>query len=152
MSGLQAYLLEAKLVPWGPFVPPRTNVSRTIVMREDQTFAHLSLVLRGAFGWWMDDHLYAFWPDGEFWGEEPAFLRPYELEEAGKDGRSAELPLSEAGLEAGSRLAYIFDFGDEWRVLLTVSAVEPADGGGYPRVLPGKGDPPPQYPPLDDED
>lgn len=36
------------------------------------------------------------------------------------------------------------DFRDEWRVLLTVNAVEPADGGGYPRVLPGEGDPPPQ--------
>ena len=63
MSDLRSYSLEAKLVPWGPFVPARVNVSRTIVMREDQTFAHLSLVLRAAFGWWMDDDLYAFWPD-----------------------------------------------------------------------------------------
>lgn len=100
----------------------------------------------------MDDHLYAFWPDGEFWSDAPAFVHPYELEEAGKEGRSAELALSEAGLEPGRKLAYVFDFGDEWRLMLTVTAVEPADGGGYPRVLPGKGDPPPQYPPLDDED
>lgn len=120
-------------------------------MREDQTFAHLSLVLRAAFGWWMDDHLYAFWPDGEFWSRSPAFLHPYELEEAGKEGRSAELPLSEAELEPGGKLAYVFDFGDEWRIMLTVTAVESDDGGGYPRVLPGAGDPPPQYPPLDED-
>ena len=150
MSGLRAYAFEAKLVPWGPYVPPRAKVRRTIVIREDQTFAHLSLVLRAAFGWWVDDHLYAFWPDGEFWSAGPAYLHPYEIEEAGKAGRSAELPLSDAALEPGRKLAYVFDFGDEWRVLLTVTAVEPADDGGYPRILPGKGDPPPQYPPLDD--
>lgn len=109
MSDLRAYSFEARLVPWGPYVPPRAKVSRTIAMREDQTFAH-----------------------------------------AGKAGRSAELPLAEAGLEAGGKVAYVFDFGDEWRVLLTVTAVEPADDGGYPRILPGKGDPPPQYPPDED--
>lgn len=151
MSEVRAYSLEAKLIPWGPYVPPRAQVRRTIVIREDQTFAHLSLVLRAAFGWWVDDHLYAFWPDGEFWSEGPAFLHPFEIEEAGKSGRSAELPLAAADLEVGGKLAYIFDFGDEWRVLLTVTAVEPADDGGYPRILPGKGDPPPQYAPLDDE-
>lgn len=152
MDDLHACSFEAKLVPWGPYVPARAQVSRTIVLRENQTFAHLSLVLRAAFGWWMDDHLYAFWPDGEFWSRgAPAYMHPYEIEEAGKDGRSAEVPLSDAGLEIGSKLAYIFDFGDEWRIMLTVTALEPADGGGYPRILPGKGDPPPQYPPLDED-
>lgn len=151
MSELRVVAFEAKLVPYGPYVSPRAKVLRTIVMREDQTFAHLSLVLRGAFGWWMDDHLYAFWPDGEFWGDATAYLHPFELEEAGKEGRSAELPLADADLEPGRKLAYVFDFGDEWRILLTVTAVDPADAGGYPRVLAGEGDPPPQYPPFDDE-
>jgi hypothetical protein len=44
----------------------------------------------------------------------------------------------------------VFDFGDEWRVRLTLRervAAEPAD---YPRVLALRGTPPPQYEPLGD--
>ena len=152
MNARLAYTLEAKLVPWGPYVSPKAKVVRTIVMRDDQTLAHLSLVLRAAFGWWMDDHLYAFWPDGTFWSRGESYLHPYELEEAGKEGRSAELPIGSAGLELGQKVAYIFDFGDEWRVLLTVKAIEPADEGGYPRIQAGKGDPPPQYSPLGEDE
>ena len=152
MSDLASYAFEAKLVPWGPYVPPKAKVVRTIVMRGDQTLAHLNLVLRAAFGWWMDDHLYAFWPDGEFWSRGESYAHPYEIEEAGKEGRSAEIPISAVGLEQGQKIAYIFDFGDDWRVLLTVKAIEPAeDGAGYPLILGGKGDPPPQYPPLDED-
>lgn len=152
MTARLAYVLEAKLVPWGPYVPRGTKVVRTIATRGDQTLAHLNLVLRAAFGWWMDDHLYAFWPDGEFWSHGEAYLHPYEIEEAGKEGRSAELPIDTVGLEEGQKIAYVFDFGDEWRVLLTVKAIEPDDGHGYPRILGGTGDPPPQYPPLEEEE
>ena len=60
---------------------PRAKVRRTIVTREDQTFAHLSLVLRAAS-----------------------------------------------------------------------SCGSTTDDGGYPRILPGKGEPPPQCAPLDDAD
>jgi hypothetical protein len=100
-------------------VSPKAKVVRTIEMRGDQTLAHLSLVLGAAFGWWMDDHLYAFWPDGQFWSRGDSYLHPYELDEGGKKGRSAEVPIDDVALESGQKIAYIFDFGDEWRILLT---------------------------------
>ncbi len=44
----------------------------------------------------------------------------------------------------------VFDYGDDWRVMLTLH--ERVDGGGpFPRVSERRGTAPPQYPPLDDE-
>ncbi|MGA2929545.1 MAG: hypothetical protein ABSG43_26855, partial [Solirubrobacteraceae bacterium] len=40
----------------------------------------------------------------------------------------------------------LFDFGDEWRVLLTLKTTRADDGRRYPLVLAAVGDAPPQYP------
>jgi hypothetical protein len=60
------------------------------------------------------------------------------------------VPLVELGLELGSKIAYVFDYGDEWRVMLTLRA---RLDGEQPvrRVIERRGAAPPQYPPLDDE-
>lgn len=52
---------------------------------------------------------------------------------------------------ARQKVAHVFDFdfGDEWRVLLTVKERVEDDGGAYPRVLERHGEAPPQY--ADDE-
>jgi hypothetical protein len=60
--------------------------------------------------------------------------------------RSAETRLDRARLLQGKKLAYVFDFGDEWRVLLTLKTIRADDGRPYPLVLTAVGDPPPQYP------
>jgi hypothetical protein len=53
-------------------------------------------------------------------------------------------------LEIGSRIAYVFDYGDDWRVMLTLG--ERVDGGvAMPRVSGQQGMAPPRYPPLEDE-
>jgi hypothetical protein len=51
----------------------------------------------------------------------------------------------ELGIEPGARLAYVFDFGDEWRVLLRLRERTECDGGAYPRVVERVGTAPPQY-------
>ena len=43
-----------------------------------------------------------------------------------------------------------FDFGDDWRVRLTVRERVTAEPGDHPRVLELRGTPPPQYAALDD--
>ena len=50
------------------------------------------------------------------------------------------------------KLAYLFDFGDEWRVRLTLRQVTADDVGPYPRVLESVGEAPPQYPDYDEEE
>jgi hypothetical protein len=67
------------------------------------------------------------------------------------EGPEADVPLAELGLEPGARIAYVFDYGDEWRVELTLRERDEADGGQYPRILSREGTAPRQYPPLEDE-
>jgi hypothetical protein len=59
--------------------------------------------------------------------------------------QSAEISLDRLGLSENQRIAYIFDFGDEWRVRLTVRQIIADDGQPYPRLLKSAGDAPPQY-------
>lgn len=123
-------------------------VSRDVAVRSDQTLVDLHRVLQRAFGW-ADDHLYSFWLDGEFWGsDESEYTAPYELEPGQK---SARVKLAGLALQPGARIAYVFDFGDSWSVLLAVLTTAEADSEPYPRVVASHGEPPPQYEEEDDD-
>jgi hypothetical protein len=126
-------------------------VVRTIAMREDQTLEQLHEALRLAFGW-ADPHLYSFWVGSKFWDSEgDEYTAPFEVEEMGKDKRSARTPIAELGLRKGRSLAYVFDFGDEWRLLLKVADTWDAEDDAYPVLVEAHGTPPPQYPELDEQ-
>jgi hypothetical protein len=135
----QSYVFDAELVGF-------RGVRRVIAVRNDLTLVDLHYALQSAFGW-DDDHLYAFWLDGRFWtSTEQHFTRPCsEPVPAGSSGRSAAIRLDHLGLAQGRRIAYVFDFGDEWRVRLRVHDVVADDGHPSPRVLQAVGAAPPQY-------
>lgn len=137
------YVFDASLVDYA-------NVSCTIGVRNDQTLEHLHRGLRLAFNW-ADDHLYSFWLSGAHWdGPETEFTAPDELEMS--EARTADIRLRDLDLEVGRPIAYVFDFGDEWRVLLHLREhVPPEPGARYPKVLTRSGEPPPQYTYDDDE-
>jgi hypothetical protein len=123
------------------------GVRARIAVRADQHLTALHDAIQEAFGWW-DDHLYSFWLDGRFWGDAEAEYTSPVTPDHGV--RTAEVPLEELDLSPGATLAYVFDFGDEWRVRLILRAIEDADDGSYPRVLHRTGQAPPQYAALDD--
>lgn len=52
------------------------------------------------------------------------------------------------------RFLYLFDYGDEWRFQVKVDKIgdEIEPGVKYPRIVQSVGDPPPQYPDLDEDD
>jgi hypothetical protein len=146
----QVYVFAATLVG----VP---GVRRTIAARGDQTLIDLHAALQRAFEW-DDDHLYSFWLGGKFWsraGDE--YTHPWHAAEPGPlaalglgpEPQSAEVRLDRLELTKGQRIAYVFDFGDEWRVRLTVQQITADDGGAYPRLVKSVGDAPPQYPDYD---
>jgi hypothetical protein len=139
------FVLRAKLVGV-------KGVRRRIAVRGDQTLADLHDALQDAFDW-ADDHLYAFWLDGVYWSRGGVeFTEPLHAHELGDpETRSAKVRLGDLGLEPGQKIAYVFDFGDEWRVELTVARVEADDGGAYPRLLESIGEAPPQYPELEED-
>lgn len=124
------------------------GVTARVAVREDQPLTALHDAIQEAFGW-MDDHLYSFWLDGRFWGESEMEYTAPDVEEV--DAASADVPIAELDLTPGQKIAYVFDFGDEWRVLLTVKEREGEDGGTYPRVLERRGEAPPQYGDVEDE-
>jgi hypothetical protein len=117
------------------------GVGRTVAIRGDQTLDDLHAVLQDAFDW-DKDHLYAFWLSGRYWDRETMYCVPFALEPGDE---STETRLDELELQRGQKIAYVFDFGDEWRVDLRVRQIAPADDGPYPRILASKGEAPPQY-------
>jgi hypothetical protein len=119
------------------------GVSRTIELGGDHTLEDLHEVLRAGFCW-ADPHLYSFWLGGEFWGgSETEYTAPDGVEES--DAKSAEIPLRELGLETEQRIAYVFDYGDNWEVELTVAEICDAGDESLPRVVERRGEAPPQY-------
>jgi len=142
----QVYSFRAKL-------EGAPGVKRRLAVRSDQTLADLHLVLQEAFGW-DDEHLYAFWLDGRHWSLDAVeYGRSEHAKQQNPGGklwdipetRSAEERLDRLGLLPGQKIAYVFDFGDEWRVELTVADIGVDDGGSYPAVLELVGAAPPQY-------
>ena len=150
---MKALAVDAVLVPYSPLTPgAEGRVSRTIAIREDQTLEQLHEALRLAFGWY-DPHLYSFWIGGDFWDSEaPEYTAPFEVDEMGKDKPSARTAMREVGLAKGSRLSYVFDFGDEWRLALEVVDAWPADDAAYPLLVDAEGVAPPQYLDLDEDE
>lgn len=125
------------------------GVRRTIAVRSDQTLVDLHGALQAAFGW-DDDHLYSFWLGGKFWARDGTdYTHPLAAESGGK---SAGRRLDRLRLTKGQRIAYLFDFGDEWRVHLMLRQITADDGAGYPRLLESVGNAPPQYPDYADEE
>jgi hypothetical protein len=133
------YVLTAKLDGY-------PEVTRRLAVPGNDTLDDLHHLLRSAFGW-DDDHLYSFWLNGEFWsGPETEYTSPIEAE---PDAKTADVALEQVELRPGQEVAYLFDFGDEWRVMLRVDEIRP-ELGTSPRVLESLGEAPPQYPPIDE--
>lgn len=140
-AGMPVFVFKADLVNV-------RGVSAELVVRADQHLTALHDAIQEAFGWY-DDHLYSFWLDGKFWGDDAhEYTTPHAADEA---LHTADVPLAELDLAAGRTIAYVFDFGDEWRVRLTLRERTEADTGSYPRVLGRTGTAPPQYADGDEE-
>jgi hypothetical protein len=134
------YVFRAKLVGL-------SGVRRRVALRGDQTLSDLHLALQDAFGW-DDSHLYAFWLDGTYWSHHAVeYAHPDHARELRSDPmtHTARVRLGDLGLAPGQKVAYSFDFDDEWRVELTVAGIEADDEGVYPRLLESSGKAPAQY-------
>jgi Plasmid pRiA4b ORF-3-like protein len=142
----RVYVFHVKLSGW-------RGVQRTIAIDSTATLADLHHALQRTFAW-EDEHLYAFWRGRKFWpANKTAYVHPLALEAdsvahggpaAGGRRKSAERRrLDRLRLSEGQRIAYLFDFGAQWRVRLTLHEIVAGDGGQYPRILDFAGDAPP---------
>ena len=68
------------------------------------------------------------------------------------DVATAEVVIAELGLKPGAKIAYVFDFGDSWRVGLRLTGAADGDSNRYPRIVATEGDAPPQWPGSDEDE
>lgn len=112
-----------------------------VEIQGNQTMFDLDQILRQAFGHDTWDHLGGFWlliprASGRFREVEIGACAPdrkYKL-----DGSAVNVAVASLGLSIGSRLKYVYDFGDWIEHELTLEAIEPAQSKThYPRSLNG---------------
>jgi DNA-binding PadR family transcriptional regulator len=145
VNGQVVLVFDAELV--SGLATPVRKVGALVAVASHEHLSALHDAIQQAFGWG-DDHLYSFWLDGRFWGEKSAELvRPGTPD---SDSPTADVPMAELDIDVGARIAYVFDYGDEWRVLLTLRERR-EDGEPLRRVIERRGTAPRQYPPLEDE-
>jgi Plasmid pRiA4b ORF-3-like protein len=125
------------------------DVKRSLEVREDQTLVDLHEGIQEAFGW-LNDHIYSFWLDGQFWGSRATeYTAPFEPDE---DVATADVAIGTLGLKPGAKVAYVFDFGDTWKVSLRLTGTTDDEDARYPRVVAAEGNAPPQDPDRDGDD
>ncbi|MBO9609879.1 MAG: plasmid pRiA4b ORF-3 family protein [Paenibacillaceae bacterium] len=119
----------------------RRNCWRRIRLSSHATLYDLHTVIQQAFDF-DDDHLYAFFMDGEKWSTKRAFYSPDD-----DDGPAVtEAYLGELDLSLGQTFVYVFDYGAEWVFNITVENSEPTDTLQLqPQVIESNGAAPRQY-------
>jgi hypothetical protein len=108
---------------------------RRLEVPADISLAHLHTVIQIAFGW-HDGHLHVFQtPYGEFDGADAEL------------GHRAEVPvtLEQVAPDAGSKIRYTYDFGDDWEHdILVEKALDRDETASYPRCTGGRRAAPPE--------
>jgi hypothetical protein len=158
-AGLRAYTLEVLLLS-GPitkaFAKKNPVVSRTILIRGDQTLTDLHYAIFDAYGR-EDEHMYEFqFGKRRMDPKGPRYVLAMAYEMGDDDnppaGRVDRTTLDSLGLKVGDQFGYWFDFGDSWWHQINVEAVEKATRGKSPRVIKRVGTSPPQYINWENED
>lgn len=153
---LEVFLLEGPLTQ--QFLKKNPVVSRTILMRGDQTLEDLHHAIFKAYGRW-EEHAYEFqFGKGPMDPEAPRYVLPQVLKIEATEGtppagRVDQTTLDALNLTTASSFGYWFDFGDDWWHQINVEAIEEgAPKGKYPKITKRVGASPPQYAQQEDED
>ena len=110
---------------------------RRLLVRSDSTIADLHRTLHITFGW-SDDHLHRFLIHGRQYGV--AYIGGITFRD---DPR--RIKLSDLGLRVKEKFFYEYDFNDQWRHLIRVEAILPAESDQrYPVCIGGKRAAPPE--------
>ncbi len=122
------------------------DLYRTIAIGATATLDDLHQAIQSAFKFG-DDHLYAFFMDGEPWSDE-RFEGPRGSESPHAGGPFADgVTLGELDLYPGQQFLYLFDFGDQWQFLVTlleINTTQPEPKN--PKIIDKLGKNPEQYP------
>ena len=133
-EGRRLYELAISLLDAG------VDIERRVLVPVNYTLADLHAVIQAAMGW-ADYHLHEFTAhDGTRYGH-PDDEGPMDGPELVDETR---VPLGTVLREPGDALLYMYDFGDDWRHRVELTAVRPPDGPPRPSVIGGRGACPPE--------
>jgi hypothetical protein len=146
---LEVFLIGGRVS--AKFAKKNRVVSRTILIRGDQTLEDLHHAIFEAYGRW-EEHGYEFqFGKGPMDPKGLRYVLPTAFEmRLGKAKRPAgrvDLTTIESlGLKVGRRFGYWFDFGDDWWHQINVKEVnDTVPRGHYPKIIKRQGENPPQY-------
>jgi hypothetical protein len=103
----------------------RPPLWRRLELSSDLFLDELHEVIQLAFGW-TDSHLHEFHSGSGFFGRDAEhYLCPFQVEEGNPGIPEERVRLDEVLVDAGDTLFYWYDFGDDWRHVITLEAVLP---------------------------
>lgn len=101
----------------------RPPLWRRLELSSDLFLDEVHRVIQLAFGW-TDSHLHQFGsgPD-PYSPETELYLCPYQVEEGETGVPEEQVRVDEVLAEAGDKLSYVYDFGDDWRHVIKLEAI-----------------------------
>jgi hypothetical protein len=126
------YQLKITLIGIEPPIWRRIQVPSTIPL------CCLHDALQAVLGW-TDSHLHQFEKDGKVWGD-------LENDEFGEFDiiDESKTPIAKVLLAEGDSMAYLYDFGDDWRHEVVLEKIVPSDALTKPVCLAGERRCPPE--------
>jgi hypothetical protein len=122
-------MVNEKLYVFKTVLKRNKGLMRLIEIKGSQTLCDFDGILRKAFNHDTEDHLSAFC-NGCVWQSESLG----DIDPDG-NGKNANKPVEELGLQKGDKIEYVYDFGDDIQHLITLENItEPAEDVKYPRI------------------
>lgn len=119
---------------------------RRLALRSDLTLDAVHQVIQAAFGW-QDYHLYRFAIGGDpFDRRAESFACAEDLSYEDEDEATpvSEVHLDEVLADPGDLVSYVYDFGDNWDVTISLESVAPVTDDDPARCLAGERAAPPE--------
>jgi hypothetical protein len=145
MVGATTHILRASLRP---------KLYRDIEIDSGKSLYDLAEGIVGAFDFDFD-HAFGFYSKltSHYFDSPSKYELFADLEGGESDAGSVKrTKVAQAFLDVGSKMLFLFDYGDEWRFKVEVIGLgEKVPKARYPNVVKFIGTAPPQYPDLDEE-
>jgi hypothetical protein len=132
----------------------KPRLYRDIEITSDDSLADLAEVIVKAFEFSFD-HAYGFFSamSGNVYKSPVRYELFADADGGRKAGSVKRTKVGDAFARVGSKMLFLFDYGDEWRFKVEVIAIgEAAPKVRYPRILATAGKAPDQYPDPDEGD
>lgn len=125
----------------------KPQIWRKLTVPDDYTLADLHDILQAAFGW-DNCHLHSFTIDSTEYRPMVSEMAGMGFDDDDDAADEGSVCLYELDLQPKQKFAYLYDFGDSWEHVITVSQIIPLDAENTdmsrPRCLGGKRAGPPE--------